>query len=259
MREIYGLYTANALLADLHLHTNRGDGRLTPQGIVDQAVSRHLQAIAITDHDYIGSALEAASYCQDKGLNLEVVIGAEVSTQFRRHVLGLFLNRDIPSGKSLEWTIKAIHDQDGLVVVPHPMYSWTASLTKTQLLEVISSSDDGVYFDGFEIFNAGVGDNIGTKANQNAQKFYRQYEGRLGAAIGGTDAHYYMIGRGLTAFQDNLRESILLRQTSVLAMEEAEVVKWGDILYQQYRGLLVSPLQGIQRMAMRHFAPRDQT
>ena len=39
------------ILADLHLHTTKSDGRLTPTELVNLAVSRGLEVIAITAHD----------------------------------------------------------------------------------------------------------------------------------------------------------------------------------------------------------------
>ena len=38
---------------DLHMHTNKSDGALTPKQIIDEAVKANLQAISITDHDTI--------------------------------------------------------------------------------------------------------------------------------------------------------------------------------------------------------------
>ena len=36
---------------DLHLHTNRSDGRLTPSELIDNAIESRLDIIALTDHD----------------------------------------------------------------------------------------------------------------------------------------------------------------------------------------------------------------
>lgn len=251
MKEIWGEYTPDKLLADLHLHTTWSDGRLTPFEVIDKAFEKNLKAIAITDHDQVNGAKEALLYCQDRGLDLEIVVGSEISTQFRRHLIGLYLDKNIPSGKSLEWTIQAIHDRNGLAIVPHPMYCFTASLTEEQIKKVISNPKPEIYFDGFEIFNAAVADNRLTRANQNACKFYKDHQDGLGAAVGGTDAHYGTVGRGLTVFQADLRESLLSRKTSVLTNGESEVIKPIDFLLQQYKGLLALPARDLRRLLLK--------
>ena len=38
-------------MIDLHTHTNRSDGTLSPKALVDRAVETGLSALAITDHD----------------------------------------------------------------------------------------------------------------------------------------------------------------------------------------------------------------
>jgi len=50
--------------ADLHCHTTYSDGSLTPTELVDRAVKRGVEVLALTDHDCtdgIPEALEAAS------------------------------------------------------------------------------------------------------------------------------------------------------------------------------------------------------
>lgn len=52
-----------------HVHTNRTDGRLTPQGAVDLAVRTGANALAITDHDSVRPSLEAQDYTRKQGLS----------------------------------------------------------------------------------------------------------------------------------------------------------------------------------------------
>ncbi|MDG5766100.1 PHP domain-containing protein [Balneolales bacterium ANBcel1] len=66
--------------ADLHIHTIRSDGKLTPAQIVAQAVERKLDVIAITDHDTDSGVKEARQAAREE--ELCVVRGAEVSTLF---------------------------------------------------------------------------------------------------------------------------------------------------------------------------------
>ena len=75
---------------DLHMHTNKSDGALTPKQIIDEAVKANLQAISITDHDTIDAYTdETIKYAKEQGIKL--IVGVEISTKSDRcgiHVLG---------------------------------------------------------------------------------------------------------------------------------------------------------------------------
>jgi PHP C-terminal domain protein len=75
---------------DLHMHTNKSDGALTPKQIIDEAVKANLQAISITDHDTIDAYTdETMKYAKEQGIKL--IVGVEISTKSDRcgiHVLG---------------------------------------------------------------------------------------------------------------------------------------------------------------------------
>jgi len=81
------------LKADLHIHTVHSDGLMTPRQVLEEALSKNLAAIAITDHDAIEGvkpAIEAAA-----GHNIEVVPGVELSAYLGEnsvHVIGLFID-----------------------------------------------------------------------------------------------------------------------------------------------------------------------
>src|SRR2546422_5472064 len=74
----------------LHIHTTFSDGAPSPATVVARAIDLGLSVIAVTDHDSIDGAIEAA--LQAGVTRCEVVIGEEVSTR-QGHVLGLFLTR----------------------------------------------------------------------------------------------------------------------------------------------------------------------
>ena len=75
---------------DLHMHTNKSDGALTPKQIIDEAAKANLQAISITDHDTIDAYTdETIKNAQEQGIKL--IVGVEISTKSDRcgiHVLG---------------------------------------------------------------------------------------------------------------------------------------------------------------------------
>jgi len=79
--------------ADLHLHTDRSDGVLSPEQIVIQANHNGLSAIAITDHDTLEGIKPALS--AGKRYNVEIIPGLELSAESEGeeiHILGYFLD-----------------------------------------------------------------------------------------------------------------------------------------------------------------------
>ena len=61
------------MLVDLHTHSYYSDGTLAPREIIEEAKRKNIQAIAITDHDEIGSYKEAKE-AADQGTGIGVVL-----------------------------------------------------------------------------------------------------------------------------------------------------------------------------------------
>lgn len=79
--------------ADLHLHTDQSDGKLSPEKVVAEANRAGLSAIAITDHDMLDGIEPALS--AGKKYNVEVISGLELSAEHNSeeiHILGYFIN-----------------------------------------------------------------------------------------------------------------------------------------------------------------------
>jgi ABC-type lipoprotein export system ATPase subunit len=84
--------------ADLHIHSFGEDGSydvtdasMTPEGIVDTAITERLDLIAITDHNNIANVRQALKYADGK--SLLVVPGVELSTP-QGHLLVYFETAD---------------------------------------------------------------------------------------------------------------------------------------------------------------------
>ena len=75
---------------DLHIHTTKSDGSLTPKEVIDEAYKSGVSAIAIADHDTIDAYnQEIFKYAEDK--NIKLISAVEISTKINKcgiHVLG---------------------------------------------------------------------------------------------------------------------------------------------------------------------------
>lgn len=78
---------------DLHLHTNKSDGRLSPIDLVRLVHRGGITRMALTDHDTTAGVDEAIA--EGQRLGVEVIPGVELGTDSRSgdlHMLGLFLD-----------------------------------------------------------------------------------------------------------------------------------------------------------------------
>jgi len=89
-------------MIDLHIHTNKSDGVLSPEEVVDIAIEKGIKAIAITDHDVVDGVSEAIEHA--KGKSIDIIPGIEIGCDesdngFKEiHVIGLFVdykNKDL--------------------------------------------------------------------------------------------------------------------------------------------------------------------
>ena len=107
------------ILADLHMHTSWShDCSIEVVDLLDHAEAEGLGAIAVTDHNAIGGALEAVALARAR--DLLVIPGEEVKTDDQGEVIGLFLREEIPRGMTFAETVAAIREQEGVVYLPHP-------------------------------------------------------------------------------------------------------------------------------------------
>ena len=81
---------------DLHLHTNRSDGRLTPDALIDEAISCGLDVIALTDHDLTSNIRPGVHQRDNK--QLFIIQGAEVTGvhEGREYHLLVYFPHEVP-------------------------------------------------------------------------------------------------------------------------------------------------------------------
>lgn len=83
------------MIADLHIHTNASDGRLSPLEVVEQAIQSGLSSIAITDHDTIDGLLMLEQQGKLQNERLTIIPGIEFSGDLpdhEVHILGYNLD-----------------------------------------------------------------------------------------------------------------------------------------------------------------------
>ena len=173
---------------DLHMHTDHSPDCATPvDTLLDTAKRVGLGAIAVTDHNEISGALEA----RERANGIKVIVAEEVKTADQGEVIGLFIEKKIPRGMTLQETIAEIRRQGGLVYVPHPFDRMHAVPDYEHLLDVVED------IDAIEVFNPRV---AFSAFNEEAARFAAKYRIVAGA---GSDSH---VAQGLGSVKIRMRD-----------------------------------------------------
>lgn len=183
-------------LADLHLHTVYSDGMCSPEMLINAVVAEgRLRVIAITDHDTLAGNWVARDHLErfpELGEHLELIPGVEVSSR-DGHILGLWVESDVPKGLSAADTVAAIHAQGGVAIAAHPFTFALRLLGLKGVGRLIAT----VPFDAVEVANSNpteIGGNTCTL-------LYNRALGRRLPEVGGSDAHFLsVVGRTGTRF-----------------------------------------------------------
>jgi predicted metal-dependent phosphoesterase TrpH len=207
-REATGKPADRRAFADFHIHTRFSrDSRLGEVDFIARAVERGLTHVAITNHNNVEGAIAVRDKVAEMGLSdrLTVILGEEVSTA-DGELVGLFLERTIPRGLSANETADEIHQQGGLVSVPHPFDPFRASHIREGPLGSLAEAGK---IDMVEVFNCRV---TLQRHNQAAAELAARY-GIPGIAA--SDSHsgleVAMAFNAMPAFEsaEELRSSLL--------------------------------------------------
>lgn len=164
---------------DLHCHTSYSyDSSASPREMVDAAILKGIDCLAITDHGTVEGAMEAMAYAQGKPIL--IIPGIEVKSK-SGDILGLNVKEIIPNKLSAKETIKRIKEACGLAIIPHP-FGWFYSFKGDS--KNLTQDIDGVEVLNVSLFGPG---------NKKAQKFSQEYQLPFTC---GSDAHFpNFIGR----------------------------------------------------------------
>ena len=128
---------------DLHIHTNKSDGLLSPKEIIDEAKRKHVKTIAIADHDTVDAYTdEVYNYAKDNGI--ELITAVEISTKTKKcgiHVLGYNIDT---SSKYLNESLKKIrnarHDYLHNVANKLNEMNYILNINKLDMIEAVTKA-----------------------------------------------------------------------------------------------------------------------
>lgn len=149
--------------ANLHIHTNFSDGKLSPAEIIELAVKKNLKYISITDHN----TLEAYKFIELDNFDLKIIPGIEFDCWYKSnfmHILGYGIdlnNKELqsfcatnPNETKLDIVriftprrtpeiVAAIKNAGGVAVLAHPCCCWNLNIKK-MISELKAFGLDGV-------------------------------------------------------------------------------------------------------------------
>lgn len=223
---VAGSYEPDMRIADVHVHTRRSDGWFNAETLAEAALHAGLDAVVVTDHDDLQAGFDLRDYVARQSLPLTIYPGSEITARVDGHdvhVLALGIEDDVAPWQSPEWTVEQVAKLGGIPVLAHPYKNGTGYLRAFETLDLPVPVS-------LEIYNASIADidhldprarRRGTDRNTAAIEFQRSHVNELLGPVGGTDAHFRSVGRGLTAYRGDLLEAIRAGQTAVVRNESA--------------------------------------
>ena len=168
----------NPFRADLHMHTRHSvDSLAKVEDVLEAAMKKGLDAIAITDHNEVAGAFEAARIAKQRKLPLQIIIGEEVMCK-EGDLLVYFLKKRIAPGP-LDDVLKEVKKQGAVCSSAHP-YDFKRSGIKLEKLPPSLLKQ----IDAIEAFNARI---TFPAHNAQAEKFARLHKKPV---LAGSDAHH---------------------------------------------------------------------
>ena len=246
--EVYALdddlFHLKPLIGDLHCHTTYSDGFESPELVLRSAAKKHLDFLAITDHNNYQGSVAAAQIRENDQIPITVIHGEEIASPFTKmHILSLGGNKSVSETVSSTEVYKEcsseydhicrlvddIHATEGIAVMCHPLWKvfirdgsrWDVPLsTVTKLL-------NNNIFDAVEVVS---GSQHGDIMSSNIMHTIACEYGNDTAYIGVTDSHMYstdqIAGKHITfVFAENNTEvdivnAIREKRTTAIEIED---------------------------------------
>ena len=163
---------------DMHVHTTYSGDSVNDPAAVVRSYRRTGVLPLVCDHNTTAGSVVVYHGIRQQDPGIPAIAAEEVMTA-EGEVIGLFLTEEIPPYLPAAETVDLIHDQGGLVLVPHPFCSFrTGSALWRDTLEAIAGRVDII-----EGFN---GRTIRDEENQAARAFAARHQKPVSV---GSDAH----------------------------------------------------------------------
>jgi predicted metal-dependent phosphoesterase TrpH len=163
---------------DMHVHSwYSGDSATDPKKIVELFTSRGILCL-VTDHNTTAGSQAVYAEIRRQDPDIPLIISEEIMTE-SGEIIGLFLTEEVHPYLSAAETADLIHDQGGLVLIPHPFCTYrTSSALRHDVLDEIIDDVDMI-----EGYNART-----VRDEDNAKA--REYAVKHGKPVSvGSDAH----------------------------------------------------------------------
>jgi len=142
------------LRGNLHAHTTRTDGVLSPQEAIDKYAALGYDFLALSDHDLLTAAPD---YAQWRGHNLIFLPGNEITAN-GPHLLHIGARERIEPDPDRRALVRQAVSSGGFILANHP--NWGRDFSHFAQPDLENWSDDGLL--GLEIFNGTIGRLHGT-------------------------------------------------------------------------------------------------
>lgn len=232
---VTGTYEPDMQLADVHIHTRRSDGWFDVETLAETALTSGLDAMVITDHDDVQAGFDLRDYVARRSLPITVYPGSEVTARIDCHdvhILALGIEDNVAPWQNPDWTVEQVAKLGGIAVLAHPYKAGTGYLrARSSLLLDVPVS--------IEVFNASISDidrfdprarRRGSDRNAAALEFHTTHRDQLLGPVGGTDAHFRSVARGLTAYRGDLLDAIRAGDTTVVRSTRFERARPRDLV-----------------------------
>jgi predicted metal-dependent phosphoesterase TrpH len=144
------------LKMDLHAHSAFSRDSVIPIRSIVRTWRRAGILSLVCDHDTLEGAHQTMRALRSLDPDLPEVLAEEITTD-SGELIGLFLSEEIPAGLSAPETVDRIHDQGGLILVPHPFCQYRSRALRGDVREEVIGKIDLI--EAFNARNVVDGDN----------------------------------------------------------------------------------------------------
>lgn len=230
--------------ADLQIHSSNGDGLDDLETILEHVeTNTDLDVIALTEHDDVRPGHALRELAARRGARVEVIPGVEITTR-SGHLLGLFIEEEIPMLRPLAETVAIVHARGGLCIVPHPLSYLTFSIGERALRLLLAAGEN---VDAIETVNPSIAGRVrATRAATLNRDLLHAAE------TGSSDAHRAeLVGTAWTVFEGHtaadLRRAVLSRTTRTAGRPWTAAEHLAGAARQQWRAMVAGPAAVVRR------------